>query len=247
MKTRLLFLLMSAGAVGLSRADPVITFDDLPSSGSSVPATYHGLNFTNFIYLDGVNYGLNPSGYKAGLVSSNFDIYGIGGTTATISAGNFDLISAQATAAWNDNLQLEVRGYIKGTQVYDLITTLSATGPTLVNFNFYGVDEVDFTGSGGTHHSGYAGAGTELMLDNLIVNTHVPFLPALITNGGFETGSFTGWEHFGNTNSTSVTTSASYVNSGTYGVQIGPVITNGVLAQIVPTQIGDGSWHPRQR
>ena len=177
MKTRLLFLLTSLGAVGLLQADPVITFDDLPTSGSPVPATYHGLNFTNFVYLDGVNYG-SASGYKSGVVSPNFVIYGVGGTTATISAGNFDLLSAYVTAAWNDNLQLEAKGYIKGTQVYDLITTLSATNATLVNFNFYGVDTVAFTGSGGTHHAGYIGIGTEVVLDNLQVNIHVPFLPA---------------------------------------------------------------------
>ncbi len=46
------------------------------------------------------------------------------------------------------------KGYINGTLVYNQTNTLSATAPTLVTFNFFGVDEVDFTASGGTRHPG---------------------------------------------------------------------------------------------
>lgn len=225
-------------AAGL-RADPVIKFDDLPSNFVSVPPGYHGLNWSNLTYMDGVNYFGNPSGYQVGVVSSNYVIFGDGVDIGVISAGMFDLVSAYVTAAWNDNLQFVAKGYIKGTLVYNQTNILSATAPTLVHFNFYGVDEVDFTASGGSPHAGYGGAGTWFALDNLSVMTYVPFLPPLITNGGFEMGDFSGWEHFGNTNSTFVVTNASYVHSGSYGAQIGPVTTPGDLAQIVPTQIGE--------
>jgi len=46
--------------------------------------------------------------------------------------------------------------------------------------------------------------------------------PSLVQNGGFEAGSFASWTQSGNTGSsayTSVSTTASYVHSGTYGMQ----------------------------
>lgn len=240
MKALLLSALIYLGAAAVLQADPVIKFDDLPSDELPVPAGYHGLNWSGLTYLNGVNYAFNPSGYQAGVVSSNDVIFGGDGGTGVISAGMFDLISAYATAAWNDNLIFEARGYIKGTLVYDQTNILSATSPTLVHFNFYGVDEVDFTSSGGTPHAGYAYSAAIFALDNVSVVTYVPYMPALLANGGFETGNLSGWGNFGNTNDTSVITTASYVHSGLYGVQIGPVTTPGYLSQIIgPAQIGE--------
>ena len=59
-----------------------------------------------------------------------------------------------------------------------------------------------------------------------------PTRPSLVVNGGFETGDLTGWYHLGNTNDTSVTSGTSYVHSGQYGVDTGPVNTPGYLSQI---------------
>ncbi len=107
MKTLFLLTLIGFGAAPVLQADPVLTFDDIPGTQVPVPAGYHGFNWINFDSIDGLNYGLNPSGYQAGVVSGNNTIYGVGGETAVMSAGMFDLISAYATAAWNDNLQNE--------------------------------------------------------------------------------------------------------------------------------------------
>ena len=242
MNTRLSLplVLLCLGMAPVLRADPVITFDDLPITFSPVPTGYHGLNWSGLTYMDGVHFVSNPSGYQAGVVSSNNVIFGDGVTAGVITAGMFDLISAYATAGWNDNLQFVAKGFIKGTLVYNQTNILSATSPTLVHFNFYGVDEVDFTASGGTVHLGYGGGGTYFALDNVNVETYVPYTPPLFANGGFETGDFSDWSHFGNTNSTLVTTAASYVHSGVYGAQVGPSLTPGYLSQNVqPTQIGE--------
>ena len=58
----------------------------------------------------------------------------------------------------------------------------------------------------------------------------------LIVNGGFETGDFSGWDHFGNTSYDSVNTLLPH--SGSYAAQVGPVGTLGYLAQTVPTTPG---------
>jgi hypothetical protein len=88
-----------------------------------------------------------------------------------MSPNPFDLHSGYLTAAWNDNLQLRVVGYNSGTLIYDQTYTLQATAPTLINFDFLGVTEVDFIPSGGVHHAGYLGHGTHFVLDNVLIST----------------------------------------------------------------------------
>jgi len=56
----------------------------------------------------------------------------------------------------------------------------------------------------------------------------------LITNGGFETGNFSGWTQGGNTGSTGVVTSGfdGYApNGGSYFAALGPVGSDGTLSQ----------------
>lgn len=236
MKTLLLSVVISLGFVSLLRADPVIAFDDLPSNATPVPAGYHLLNWSNINYLNGINE--TPSGYASGVVSESNVAYNANGTPAAISADLFDFLSAYATAAWNDNLQLVALGYIHGTVVYDQTNFLSATAPTLINYDFYGVDHVEFISSGGTPHAGYSGTGTHFVFDNVNVVTYLPFAPALLTNGGFETGDLTAWANFGNTNDTFVVTNI-YVHSGTYGLEIGPTLPGYLSQNIAPTQIGE--------
>src|SRR4051794_31218171 len=60
----------------------------------------------------------------------------------------------------------------------------------------------------------------------------------LITNGGFETGDFTGWTQGGNTDNTSVSSNAVDVHSGTFGARLGPVGPNGLLSQTLATVVG---------
>ena len=79
--------------------------------GLYIPDGYHGLIWNNFAELDGVNLG-QPSGYGAGVVSPPTVAFNAGGYPAgLIAPGPFSLLSAYLTAAWNDNLQVEVIGY----------------------------------------------------------------------------------------------------------------------------------------
>ena len=146
----------------------VLTFDDLPTSGVDVPNGYGGLNWTNFGYLDGVNYP-NKSGFQVAAVSPNNVAFNGGGAQATVtsSGGNaFDFTGAYLTAAWNDGLSVEIQGYLNGVLEYDTTVHPSATAPTFFTFNYLNVDTLVLMSSGGTPHPGYAGPGTQVAIDN---------------------------------------------------------------------------------
>lgn len=174
----------------------LITFDDLPGSGSSVPSGYHSLTWNNFSYLN-VFQTTNASGYYAGVISLSNVAYNPYGTSAEISrASPFNLASAYLTAAWNDNLQVQALGYAGSTLLYNNTYILSATAPSLINFNYSGVTRVVFNSSGGTPHPGYPGSGTHFAVDNmtLLTATNIPpvvtLQPAPVTVMAGESATF---------------------------------------------------------
>lgn len=58
----------------------------------------------------------------------------------------------------------------------------------------------------------------------------------IVTNGGFETGDFSGWSLSGNTGFTFVDTNGAY--SGNYSAWFGPVGSDGYLTQVLNTNAG---------
>ena len=160
----------------LAGVTELITFDDLPYRLIPVPASYDNLTWSNFYYLNSIVQ--RTSGYTAGMVSVPKVAYNAGGAPASISASTpFVFNSAYLTAAWYDNLQVEVRGYNGATLLYDNTYTLSAATPTLINFNYLDVTSVQFNSFGGTPHPGYNGSGTEFVMDNVTAYV-VPVVPA---------------------------------------------------------------------
>lgn len=173
----LVFLLLLWGGGSAPVADAAqLTFDELPLSndGIPIPNGYGGLQWSNFYELDAVTYP-RASGYRPGMISQpNVAFNGFGTPASLSSTTPFNLNSGYFTGAWNDGLQLEVKGWIGLTLAYDNTYTLSATAPSLINFNYLGVSSVDFISFGGTPYPGYGTAsGTQFAMDNLAV-TIVP-------------------------------------------------------------------------
>jgi len=172
---RLVLLCLAPAGIALGTSPATITFDELTPSthGDPIPNGYAGLQWNNFFVLNAVSYVNNPSGYQNAVVSANNVAFNGFGDPSMVSAAAFDLNSAYLAAAWNDGLQVEVQGFVGATLTYDNTYTVNTTGPTLINFNYLGVDEVNFIASGGTLHPGYTGNGTQFALDNLTL-TPVP-------------------------------------------------------------------------
>jgi hypothetical protein len=160
-----------------------LAFDDLatPYDGYEYRApivSYGGLQWGNFYVFD-VTDSLHyqTSGYPHALVSPRNVAFNWFGNPAQVSSTTpFDLNSAYLTAAWNDGLQVEVKGFTGASLAYDHTYTLNTTGPSLINFNYLGVTEVDFIPSGGIPNPAYSGtgSGTHFCIDNLTINVPEP-------------------------------------------------------------------------
>ena len=168
---KILMLLSLRLILAQSVCATLITFDDLSDAGagSAIATGYSGFYWDNFRVLNTGAYEIKPSGYLFGTVSGQNVTYNAWSDPATISrARRFDLNSAFLTAAWNDGLQVEVVGSFQGAILYDTIYVIDASSPTLVTFNYLGVDSVRFSSTGGTQRYGM---GTHFAMDNLEINT----------------------------------------------------------------------------
>jgi hypothetical protein len=174
-------LLASFGTASASPVNELLTFDNLSFDGLYVPVPggYGGLQWNNFEVLNTVqelnDYG--PNGEVNGMVSPNNVIFNDFGNPSSLSDGSaFDLNSAYLAGVWNDGMQLEVQGFVGTTLAYDNTYTLSTQGPTLIDFNYDDVDEVNFIASGGTPHGYPFGHGTQFSIDNMNVTLN-PVVP----------------------------------------------------------------------
>jgi hypothetical protein len=142
-----------------------VMFDDLAGSGLWVPPGYAGLDWPNFAFFDSVTGTTDEPGFLNGVVSQSNVIFNDNASTASIvGVSPFDLISAYLTAADGD-CSVEATASLDGTTLYELDTYINPSAPILVQFNFFGVDRVDFTCPG-------------LVMDNVLAIAHAaPIVP----------------------------------------------------------------------
>ncbi len=189
MKSFFKFACVCFGTVGLAGqlCAGIINFDDLaatPSGGLAMPSGYAGFVWNNFYYETVMNNpALNPSGFLNGMVSPGNVAYNGSGAPSLFSGAAFNLISAYLAGGWNDGLKVEVQGFVGSLLTYDNVYTVNSTAPTLINFDYLGVDRVNFISSGGTAHGYGGGAGEQFVLDNLTVATPEPSSFALAVLG----------------------------------------------------------------
>lgn len=169
---KILCLYLTLGGAALAGTN-TITFDDLnPGSlpggdepyDAPIPNGYNGLQWNNLWIVNVPESGAMYTGYNYGLVSGNNLAYNAYGNPASISGAPFNLNSAYLTAAVYTTVNLEVQGFVGTTLAYDNSYILNESGPTLIDFNYVGVDEVNFICS-------FLGRSDLFAMDNLTIST----------------------------------------------------------------------------
>lgn len=145
-----------------------VTFEGL-GNGAQITNGYSGLNWDNMFTLDAT--GIDPSGYKNGIVSGNMVAYNGFANPASFSAGTpFVFNSVYLAGAWRNNLNVLVEGLSNGSVVRSQTVVVSALAPTLFTFNWSGINQVRFSSSGGTS-AGFGPSAQQFVMDNLSVTT----------------------------------------------------------------------------
>jgi len=154
-KFKLLVLGLAIAALGNSQANAaILTFDDITTDPTASITNYGGFTWTSTGVLNSTTYAL-PSGYKVANTSGDYVAFNEFAGIASANSTTFDFIGANLTSAWNDDLQLEVKGLLGGSELYSQTVTLQSVAPDAAkrfDFNFTGIDELVFTSSGGTHN-----------------------------------------------------------------------------------------------
>jgi subtilisin family serine protease len=135
---------------GGSTSGTTLTFDDIGNIGVSapIPSNYAGLNWSSdFYYLNSSSYP--NTGYDYGTISGNYVAFNAFANPVSVSGDVFDFNSAYLTAAWKDDLDVEVTGYFNNVEKYSQTIEIDQTAPTLFEFDFTDIDRLDFTSLGG--------------------------------------------------------------------------------------------------
>ena len=151
-----------------------INFSSFAGNYNQIPNGFYGMDWNNFWEISSSFVSIfGPSGYLNFNPQPSNVGYNYGGAPASFSSVGltpFQLASADMTAGWNDNLNLEVQGYLAGNLVYDQNFTLQETTPQDLQFGNVTVYTVDFITSGGTQHPGLNGAGTQFAVADIQVH-----------------------------------------------------------------------------
>src|SRR5207302_2353793 len=121
------------------------------------------LQWNNFGVFNGWNRPVRD-GYRMGTVSLENVAFNLFGDPASIGSGTaFALNSAYLTAAFVNGMQIRLQGWVGTTLAYDNTYTVSTTAPTLIQFNYVGIDRVTFIAS----------PSSPFVMDNLVVTVPV--------------------------------------------------------------------------
>ncbi|MSM40968.1 MAG: PEP-CTERM sorting domain-containing protein [Geobacter sp.] len=147
-----------------------LTFDEMrsPNCDWKIPNPYMGFNWNGWRAADVTEHvGLPTSGPN--LIFS-FDTSSI----FTTSGANINFIGAYLCGSYKDGLHVEVIGKRDGITIYDSTVTTIAHTASWFEFNFFGIDELVFTGFGGIPVGPYDSDLNGVSLDNFTYENFDP-------------------------------------------------------------------------
>ena len=158
----------------------VITFEDVPGALlgqtlGTIPDGYKGFAWSSFGFMDGA--ALNPgSGYEFGTVSGSYIAFNEFADVATVNDSLFTFEEVWLTAAWNDGLSITIEGLQLGNTLFSTTVQVDHFFPVLFQFDWIGINELQFTSSGGIN-AGLGGSGAHFAMDDFTF-TPLPEPPA---------------------------------------------------------------------
>ncbi|WP_293076587.1 S8 family serine peptidase, partial [Okeania sp. SIO3B5] len=156
----------------LAEGQQVFDFDEISDTTSY--ELFGGQQIGDFFWSESwyaSNKDYRPTtGYGYGNVSPLYSGFnGSANPVSITSEEDFTFNSAYLTAAWNIGLNIEVKGFNNGVEQYSETVTVNPFNPTLFNFDFIDVDEVQFTSFGGVDADpNDGGAGAHFVIDDLV-------------------------------------------------------------------------------
>lgn len=169
-------------ASGIAEAS-ILTFDDVTTNSYAfIQNGYGELNWDNMSVIDGEAYwSTTDTGYTGGLISGSYVAYNELSrmATASVASGTFNFLGAYLSAAWNDGLQIDIKGYNSGSLLYDTTVVVNMNEPIWFDFNFNNIDQLTFNSYGGVNVG--VTTGKHFVMDNL--SFVVPLPPAVYLFG----------------------------------------------------------------
>jgi hypothetical protein len=155
-----------------ANAQLMLDFDDITTDVSDaviIPDGYGGLDWDAFGVIHKDVWG--SDGYENGTVSGNYVAYNRFAAVATVDDGLFMFDGAYLTAAWNEDLNIDIDGYVDGSLVQSTTVVVDPYAPTWFDFGWV-VDELVFASYGGTN-AGLDGSGTHFAMDNFTYSIEI--------------------------------------------------------------------------
>ena len=159
----MVLLLFAVGPLPLQGGD-VLDFENVLAENGYVPGGYGGLDWVNFGVISDV---CDPgSGFNTGTVSGDYVAFNGWAEAASIISSNiFDFDGAYLTAAWRNGLNITVAGYENDSLLYSTTVVVDTTGPAWFDFNYVGINRLEFDSYGGVDVFLY-GSGEHFVMDD---------------------------------------------------------------------------------
>lgn len=118
------------------------------------------------------NWGLMPKstcqyGYCASVTSGGWSAYNFSGENAAVSSGTtFDFDGVNLTAAFHDNLSVNVKGYQSGQLIHDQTVGVNTVNAQWFDFDFNGIDTLVFSSFGPDVNNQASAEGSNFAMDD---------------------------------------------------------------------------------